>query len=503
MKKIPVLSVAGPTLLVSFVLFAACTVTAVFLYRLHARTAEILTEDIDSRRTATEIETTLRNLIALLQGGSDQVDALHERLHTLLEDAHELANTEEEETLESELADSFTRYSSLWQQREGDPKAVRDAQAILEKETLPKALRLRNYNNQQIEKSEDALRKTVKWIAWALVVAGIVGSLGGVVLGYGVARALRQSIYKLSVRIQDAADKLGHELPTVTIAEGEGFDYLHDQMHRLVREIEQVVARLQQRDREVRRAEQLAAVGQLAAGVAHELRNPLTAVKMLVQTSREDMERRGFPAEDLSIIEQEIRRLESTLQTFLNFARPPKMERRMVHLAAIVDEALALLSGRARKQNVFLDFNPPETPVLLQADGEQLRQLLVNLGLNALDEMPRGGSLKITVACPEASVVEVHVQDSGPGVAPELLPRLFEPFVSGKETGLGLGLVVSRRIAEDHGGTLEAVPMKTGGCFVLRLPLAATGDSPGREALPAERSESVATAHQATLATRL
>ena len=101
-----------------------------------------------------------------------------------------------------------------------------------------------------------------------------------------------------------------------------------------------------------------------------------------------------------------------------------------------------------------------------------MQQLLVNLALNALDAMPQGGSLDISLGVPVHGQVELRVHDTGPGIAPALLPRLFEPFV-GKETGLGLGLVVSRRIAESHGGNLWVTnPPHGGACFVLRLPVA-------------------------------
>src|SRR5262249_55092451 len=159
-----------------------------------------------------------------------------------------------------------------------------------------------------------------------------------------------------------------------------------------------------------------------------------TAVKMLVETSREDLEERGMPAEDLAIIGQEVYRLERSLQSFLDFARPPRMERRNHNLGAIVDEALTLVAGRARKQQVAGHFRPPEPPVWLEADGAHLRQLLLNIAMNALDAMPHGGTLTVTAQrlTLEQPFVEVHVQDSGPGISESLLPRLFQPFVSGK-----------------------------------------------------------------------
>ena len=163
--------------------------------------------------------------------------------------------------------------------------------------------------------------------------------------------------------------------------------------------------------------------------------------------------------------------MQRCLQTFLDFARPPRPERRPLDLASAVERTFALVAGRAQNQGVQLTFLPPESPPAVEADAEQIHQLLVNLTLNALDAMPLGGTLAVELRGPEDGQVELLVSDTGPGIAPEVLPRLFEPFVTTKETGLGLGLVVSRRIAEGHGGSLRACNRPGGGaCFVLRLP---------------------------------
>ena len=169
---------------------------------------------------------------------------------------------------------------------------------------MPTCRELERFNAAEIERSEAILHRTIAWMAWGLAGVGAIGSLAGLLMGYGVARGLGRSVL---------------------------------------------------------RAEGLAEVGQIAAGMAHELRNPLTAIKMLVQTNREEAEARGLPAEDLNVIEQEILRMEGRLNVFIDFARPPKPERRRVDLAAIVGETLALVGGRARKQRVVLKFSPPAT----------------------------------------------------------------------------------------------------------------------------------------------
>jgi signal transduction histidine kinase len=226
-------------------------------------------------------------------------------------------------------------------------------------------------------------------------------------------------------------------------------------------------------DRQLLRAEQMMAIGQVAAGVAHELRNPLTSIKGLIQVNLRELEDRGVPADDLAVIEHEIRRMEKTLQTFLDFARPPKPDRQLLDLTAIIERVLALVGGRARKQGVSLQFLRPEGPVNAEVDQDQMQQLVLNLVLNALDANPDGGSIELDLRPARDGYVELYVRDSGPGIAPHILPKVFETFVSSKETGVGLGLPLSRRIAEEHGGMLTAYNLPSAGaCFLLRLPAA-------------------------------
>src|SRR4051794_40483874 len=476
------LRILGPTALTSALLLAVCGLASAYLYRQQTGTAAELGENIGSRRAASNLEETLRDLAALRRNGVDEVKPIHDRIAALLREIESFADKPEEQILSRQLADAFHRYLVAVHGSAGN--AERDRQ-LLETEMLPLVQRLREFNAAQVDESEQAHRQTLRWMAWGLAGVSAVGALAGLVLGYGVARGLRRSIHQLRVRVQDAADKLGRDLPAVEMT-GESLEDLDEHLQGVVRQVEQVVHQLQQREREVLRAEQLAAVGRLAAGVAHEIRNPLTSIKMLIQTGREEAAARGLPAEDLHVIELEIRRIERSLQSFLDFARPPKLQRTTLDLGPLADHVVSLVRGRAAKQNVEIRVDRPDRPVLAEADGDQLRQVLVNLVLNALDVMPHGGVLTIRLRGPENGWAELSVHDSGPGIAAAIQPRLFEPFVSDKETGLGLGLSVSRRIAEDHGGTLRGFNRPEGGAaFVVRLPVRTDGPlrEPYRHAL--------------------
>ncbi|HEY1379801.1 MAG TPA: ATP-binding protein [Gemmataceae bacterium] len=481
------LRIVAPTVLTSLLLLAVCAVVSAYLYRQQTGTAEELGENIGSRQAASNLEETLQDLVRYHRTGDEHVEPLHDQIRQRLAEIESFADKPEEKELADRLAESYRRYLAAWQAGAGTPGRAAAALAVLEGEMLPVCQQLRLFNADQVNTSRQVHQRTLRWMAWGLAGVSAAGALAGLVLGYGVARGLRQSIHQLRVRVQDAADKLGRELPAVEMT-GESLEDLDGHLQGVVRQVEQVVQQLQQREREVRRAEQLAAVGRLAAGVAHEVRNPLTSIKMLIQTGREDVANgvasapRGLPAEDLHVIEQEVRRIERSLQTFLDFARPPKLRRAPTDLGPLPEYVVSLIRGRAERQGVSVRVDRPRapsgagSPVVAEADADQLRQVLLNLVLNALDVMPRGGALAIRLGEPRDGWVELSVTDTGPGVSADVRPRLFEPFVSDKEAGLGLGLSVSRRIVEDHGGTLRADNRAEGGAvFTVRLPANAGG----------------------------
>ncbi|MBP3953936.1 hypothetical protein J8F10_01290 [Gemmata sp. G18] len=466
----------GPVSLGTLCLVALCAFTAVSLFHQQATITSVLRENVSSRRAASDLRGCLNTLIALELNQVESVAELHTRAQTHLTEIRKLANHPEEKALSAQLDDGVARYLKLWQSlppKNDAAHAARVAAATeyLEVHVLYPCRELETFNDQRVEDTTTQHERVLSQLAWGMAVVGGLGAVAGIVFGYGAARLLSQSIRRLRVQIRDAAGKLGPDPPEIVLTGDFEFGRLHEDLDSLTDRIEEVVQKLSEREREVARAEQLAAVGQLAAGVGHELRNPLTSIKMLIQTGLEDADGHRLTAEDLRVIEAEIRRMERSLQTFLEFARPPKLERRPVELKTVLGAVLGLVRGRAEKQHVSAIFEARDEPITLTADAGQLQQVFVNLVLNALDVMPTGGTL--TVATQRTvNQVEVVVSDTGPGILKGMMPRLFQPFASSKDTGLGLGLVISRRIVEDHGGTMNAANRPGGGAsFFVRLPI--------------------------------
>lgn len=224
------------------------------------------------------------------------------------------------------------------------------------------------------------------------------------------------------------------------------------------------------RETEALRAQQMATLAQLATGVAHEVRNPLTSIKMLIQVNRTKFADEGLPTDDLELVEQEIRRMERSVNSLLEYARPETSEFRRFAIQEAIRRTVQLIDGRCQNQNVTLKVTASDEPAYVDGDAPQIQQLMLNLALNALDAMPDGGKLDIAIARCDKTVV-VSVSDSGMGINQSVLDKLFAPFVTTKANGVGLGLGICRRIAEAHGGTLTGMNQASGGAkFQLTLP---------------------------------
>ena len=446
-------------------LLGLCTAVALLLFREQDRTARVLSEDIGSRGAAVNLEATLNNLITLLDRGIPDVGPLHDQVREDLREIRNYADKDREKELATQTTGGFDEYLDNWREKR-PTKSLADSIRL---RVLKPASELRQFNGKELKQSELSHRQALQHMVWGLAIVAVLGPLSGLIFGYKLARSLQRTIHQFLVRVQGATDLLGQGVPAVEWQrEGEP---LQDGGAELLHRVEQVVQRLQQRETEAKRAERLAAVGQLAAGVAHEIRNPLTSAILLIETGRRDAGAAALTDYDLDLILQELHRIESSLQQFLDFARPPKIARVSCDLGEIVRDAVSLVRGRIERAGVIIDLDLPKEGSPLLADRDQLRQVVLNLILNAIDVMPHGGKLTVSIRPTEGKGLDLNVEDEGTGISPEILPRLFEPFATGKETGLGLGLVVSKRIVEDHRGRISGRNRPNGGAvFNVLLP---------------------------------
>jgi len=248
-----------------------------------------------------------------------------------------------------------------------------------------------------------------------------------------------------------------------------------DEIGELARAFAAMVESLKRSQDDLVKSERLAATGKLAASVAHEIRNPLTSLRMTVQMLSEKAEKRGETAdrEAYTVILGEIDRLALSVEELLTFARPRPAQRAPMDLNKLVQDIVKFLGRQlqhARVQaRVEADTAMPDQVAL---DANKVRQLLVNLILNAMQAMVREGMVTIRTHWDAAQgLVSLEVADTGPGIAAEIRDKVFDAFVSTKPGGGGLGLAIAKQIAEEHGGSIRFETGKTGTMFFVDLPV--------------------------------
>ena len=257
-----------------------------------------------------------------------------------------------------------------------------------------------------------------------------------------------------------------------------GLERQAETLERSHRELKDQTRLLLEKEVQLRRADRLSALGQLSAGLAHEIRNPLGSIKGAVEILADDYPAGHPKAEFYAILVKEVERLNDVLTNFLSFARPVMPRFAPVDIPTVLAQLEGLVSGQARAHRVQIFTSYHAGPSRVMADETLVKQAFLNIMLNAIEAMPEGGDLTISTRLPGGRAaerpdwVEVAFDDTGPGIAEGDLGRIFDPFFTTKKDGTGLGLAITHRIIENHHGTIRVMSQRgKGTTFVVSLPL--------------------------------
>lgn len=547
-----------PTLCLSVLLLAVGILAAWQLDRIQTSASQAVAFNVSSMRASEELEIALREVRSqlnyyLLTKDRTYLSDLGERRSQVsrwMTEARRYATTTVEQDQISRidvgyqrLSKDFDRLTALASEAGNDDEIEQLGRALALDEMrgmLSAAHEYLDFNENAIMQSSERNQTLTSRLVPTLSLLGICGAVAGILMGFVIARGIRRQVVECNVLIRDVEGKLNEVLGPLTVTSTMDLDGLEPTLRQVADRVQHVVRRLQDSERETLRSEQLAAVGQLAAGMAHELRNPLTSMKVLVQSSLMD-DQPLLEGHDLEILEEEIERMAVLIDSFLNYARPPQLEKRPLDLVEVCQRTVSLILPRATQKEIQLTLQMPKRSLLIEADSRQLRQVLLNLFENSLDATPIGGRIwielyaasslpqpitiapwldaaeQLTAEMPvfstsnfrldrpsrepvegaasnsnrlsethsvfdrdgnrkSTSGIHILIADSGRGIPPELGDRIFLPFVSTKETGLGLGLSICRRIVQSHGGQIVGNNLTGGGtAFSIWLPLSDEG----------------------------
>ncbi len=473
-------------------LIVLCILAILYTNRLQDNTLRILDENVSSLKAAEELEIALLDMKGftayhILDGNSKWLALFEENKSAFkgwLAEARQKAHTSEERQILDSIEQLFhvylahhSRVVALYNERKrGDAYRLltgemRDTFSLIY-EKCEEILALNEklmYDSSMIMEAEN---RTVNRIMYGLGLAGIILGLG---LGLVLSRSITHPIYELVLKVKSAT--AGELIEKVDITPETELEHLDKYVHHLIEKVHETNQDLERSRELLQRSEKLAALGKVASGLAHEIRNPLTAIKMLIYSLQKEIKEGPNTGKDFEIIYNEIDRMEAFLQNFLDFARPPNPNYVQLNIDESIHQTLTLLAPQIRSSKVELSHDINTEGIKVFADKEQLQQVFVNIILNALQVMTDGGTLRISTeividASKMPNRLQIKFTDSGSGIPSELLPTIFDPFITGHLDGTGLGLSIAHRIINNHGGWIDAVNNPDrGATFTISLPV--------------------------------
>jgi len=309
----------------------------------------------------------------------------------------------------------------------------------------------------------------LKRVAWSRSAAGwrmglwygalALSALLGIGAVAGIWLALRAGVARVSAGLRRLEEDFNYRLPLIGGEFGE-----------IAHAVNRMADRRRALEEELRRQERLAALGKAAAGVAHEIRNPLNSLKLTLELLERRLRKGTATGEEIRAAIAEIDRLDAILGRLLAFGRPALTDRREQDVGALVQQAAAMVREQAQRKRVRIALPEGRGDLRADVDGPQIIQVLINLLLNAIAASPEGGEVEVK-AGRSGERVWLTVTDYGPGIPEGVRPHIFEAFFTTRPEGSGLGLAVSREIVAGHGGTLEFDPSAPGTTFRVTLPV--------------------------------
>jgi two-component system sensor histidine kinase HydH len=374
--------VLTPTLLVIGIWVGLGCVTTFYIQWMVQRQERVLKENVGTIQAVAEMQDILLRMQALIAShGRSHVPDVASRTEQLLyafeqslAAADKTTVTPEENDIAEGLREEFAKYNVLlrdWAQRQHPSGAAAgspgpEVSASLDR--LMSSLHALLEINERLLAQSEATAQLYTWFHPFRLLIMVLGPVLGIACGIWIARGFQHSIARISVTLGSTETGASQPLGLVTVTPAGDLPALQNQVEAVTARIRTVVDQLHQARQQLVRSERLAAVGQLAAGVAHELRNPLTSVKLLIQTAARRGPTPSLNEKQLWVIQEEIARMEDTIQGLLDFARPPALDRARQDLRETIQRAVSLVEGRAKQQQVILRPDLPGSPVIVDAD---------------------------------------------------------------------------------------------------------------------------------------
>ena len=392
-----------------------------------------------------------------------------------LNDALQLAETEREKKALFQIKDQYSRYIAVKDRVIGFyQEGRREAGTVLHRQArelfftvLELCEKYKDIHTERIVQAKSDSRDQAAQLriiaATAVSISFMLGVLLAFVLGYQILSPVRRLIAEAGRK--GDTDAAGDEVKALSFS-----------VRGLIQDVDQTQSELEKSRGSLLQAEKMAMVGKLAAGMAHSIRNPFTSMKMRLFSLNRSLKLTDTQKEDFDVISEEIRRIDTIVQNFLEFSRPPKLTIQSISPSIVVDQTLQLLKYRLKSYDVSVKIEREQTLPEIAADPLQLKEVFVNLVVNACEAMERGGSIVIReqemITPSDGRIAVLRVSDNGPGIPESIRDKVLLPFFTTKEEGTGLGLSIAVRIIAEHHGRIDIESNQGGGStFIISLPL--------------------------------